>query len=141
MKIPIGSSLSLLWRYLLPHKRKMVLLFALLFVNIGLQLANPQILRHFIDTASSPAPGELIWIAAFFAGTAVLGNIASGFAAYVGEDVAWSATNALRADLVRHTLGLDMTFHKMHTAGEMIERIDGDVTALSNFFSQFVVKV
>ncbi|MCX6018114.1 MAG: ABC transporter ATP-binding protein [Chloroflexi bacterium] len=131
MKIPIGSSLSLLWRYLLPNKRKMVLLFALLFVNIGLQLANPQILRHFIDTASSPAPGELIWIAAFFAGTAVLGNIASGFAAYVGEDVAWSATNALRADLVRHTLGLDMTFHKMHTAGEMIERID----------SQFVVKV
>lgn len=33
-----------------------------------------------------------------------------------------------------------MTFHKVHTAGEMIERIDGDATALSNFL-QFVVKV
>ncbi len=141
MSIPIGSSLSLLWRYLLPHKRKMAWLFALLFTNIGLQLVNPQILRRFIDSAAQPAAGELIGIAALFAGTAVLGNIASGLAAYVGEDVAWSATNALRADLARHTLGLDMSFHKAHTAGEMIERIDGDVTALSNFFSQFIVKV
>ena len=141
MSIPIGSSLSLLWRYLLPHKRKMTWLFALLFTNIGLQLVNPQILRRFIDSAAQPAAGELIGIAALFAGTAVLGNIASGLAAYVGEDVAWSATNALRADLARHTLGLDMSFHKAHTAGEMIERIDGDVTALSNFFSQFIVKV
>jgi len=141
LSIPIGSSLSLLWRYLLPHKRKMTWLFALLFTNIGLQLVNPQILRRFIDSAAQPAAGELIGIAALFAGTAVLGNIASGLAAYVGEDVAWSATNALRADLARHTLGLDMSFHKAHTAGEMIERIDGDVTALSNFFSQFIVKV
>jgi ATP-binding cassette subfamily B protein len=141
LSIPIGSSLSLLWRYLLPHKRKMAWLFALLFTNIGLQLVNPQILRRFIDSAAQPAAGELIGIAALFAGTAVLGNIASGLAAYVGEDVAWSATNALRADLARHTLGLDMSFHKAHTAGEMIERIDGDVTALSNFFSQFIVKV
>jgi ATP-binding cassette subfamily B protein len=141
LNIPIGSSLSLLWRYLLPHKRKMIWLFMLLLANIGLQLLNPQILRRFIDSASAPVGNDLIWIAGLFAGTAVLGNIASGLAAYVGEDVAWSATNALRSDLVRHTLGLDMSFHKAHTAGEMIERIDGDVTALSNFFSQFVVKV
>src|SRR5260370_30797802 len=32
-----------------------------------------------------------------------------------------------------------MAFHKAHTSGELIERIDGDVNALSNFFSQFVV--
>src|SRR5438105_14486475 len=34
-----------------------------------------------------------------------------------------------------------MPFHKTHTPGEMIERIDGDVTALSKFFSQFVIQV
>jgi ABC-type multidrug transport system fused ATPase/permease subunit len=34
-----------------------------------------------------------------------------------------------------------MTFHNARTPGELIERIDGDVTALSNFFSQFVVRV
>jgi ABC-type transport system involved in cytochrome bd biosynthesis fused ATPase/permease subunit len=34
-----------------------------------------------------------------------------------------------------------MGFHNAHTAGEMIERIDGDVDALSNFFSQFVISL
>jgi ABC-type multidrug transport system fused ATPase/permease subunit len=34
-----------------------------------------------------------------------------------------------------------MTFHAARTSGEMIERIDGDVTALSDFFAQFAVRV
>ncbi|MGH7463311.1 MAG: ATP-binding cassette domain-containing protein, partial [Longimicrobiales bacterium] len=34
-----------------------------------------------------------------------------------------------------------MPFHKQHVPGELIERIDGDVTALANFFSQFVIRV
>ena len=34
-----------------------------------------------------------------------------------------------------------MGFHKDHTPGELIERIDGDVTALANFFSAFIIKV
>src|SRR5712691_5890958 len=34
-----------------------------------------------------------------------------------------------------------MGFHKRHTPGELIERVDGDISALANFFSQFVIKV
>jgi ATP-binding cassette subfamily B protein len=34
-----------------------------------------------------------------------------------------------------------MSFHNEHTPGEMIERIDGDINALSNFFSQFTLQV
>ena len=62
-------------------------------------------------------------------------------ATYMSENVGWTATNALRADLLAHCLGLDMAFHKAHTPGELIERMDGDVTALANFFSQFVILV
>src|SRR6266542_6072935 len=40
-----------------------------------------------------------------------------------------------------HCLRLDLTFHKARTSGELIERIDGDVTALAAFFSRFVVNV
>jgi ABC-type multidrug transport system fused ATPase/permease subunit len=47
----------------------------------------------------------------------------------------------LRVDLTLHCLRLDMSFHKARTPGEMIERIDGDVNALSKFFSQFVIQV
>jgi ATP-binding cassette, subfamily B, bacterial len=34
-----------------------------------------------------------------------------------------------------------MAYHKDRMPGEMIERIDGDVTSISSFFSQFVVRV
>jgi ABC-type multidrug transport system fused ATPase/permease subunit len=34
-----------------------------------------------------------------------------------------------------------MPFHNLHTPGEMIDRLDGDVTILSNFFSQLIIQV
>ena len=46
----------------------------------------------------------------------------------------------LRADLARHCLRLDLPFHKTHTPGELIERVDGDVATLGTFFSQMAVK-
>ncbi|RLT34333.1 MAG: ABC transporter ATP-binding protein [Chloroflexi bacterium] len=42
----------------------------------------------------------------------------------------WSATNALRADLALHCLRLDMAFYNSHTPGELIERVDGDMSGL-----------
>ena len=60
---------------------------------------------------------------------------------YLAEEVGWTATNEMRAELADHVLHLDMGFHKEHTPGELIERIDGDVTTLSNFFSAFVIQV
>lgn len=46
-----------------------------------------------------------------------------------------------RADLALHCLSLDLGFHTARTPGELIERIDGDVTALGGFFSRFAVNV
>jgi ATP-binding cassette subfamily B protein len=60
---------------------------------------------------------------------------------YLSEDLGWVATNGLRADLAAHTMRLDMGFHKLQTPGELIERIDGDVSNLAEFFSQLVVRV
>lgn len=76
-----------------------------------------------------------------FIGIALVQQVVAVLATYTSENVGWTATNALRADLAQHCLQLDMSFHNVHTPGEMIERLDGDVTALSNFFSQFVIQV
>jgi ATP-binding cassette subfamily B protein/ATP-binding cassette subfamily C protein len=62
-------------------------------------------------------------------------------ATYVGEDVAWTTTNALRDELAAHCLRLDMRFHNEHRPGELIERIDGDVTQLASLFSQLVIEM
>jgi ABC-type multidrug transport system fused ATPase/permease subunit len=117
-------------------------LSVLLLTSIGLQLANPQLMRRFLDTAQAGGdPQVLLTTAALFLAVAVVHQVVSVAAIYVSENVAWTATNTLRADVADHCLRLDLSFHNAHSPGEMIERIDGDVTALSNFFSQFVVQV
>jgi ABC-type multidrug transport system fused ATPase/permease subunit len=142
MTIPLQQYWQLLVHYLKPQWRRSALLAGLIFGNLGLQLVNPQILSTFIDNIQSGAPpNSLMNAALLFLGLAVVQQIVAVGVTYVSENVGWTATNALRTDLVAHTLNLDLSFHKARTPGEMIERIDGDVTALSNFFSQFVIQI
>src|SRR5262245_6233902 len=142
MHLPMTQYRNLLGTYLKPQTARVLLLAALLFGGIGLQLANPQIIRYFIDTTQNGGPqAALLGAAALFLAVALAQRIITVATTYVGENVGWQATNALRADLALHCLRLDMRFHQRRTPGELIERIDGDVTALANFFSRFVVEV
>ena len=142
MNIPLRRYWDLLGPYILLQKGRFVLLTGLLLGSIGLQVVNPQIMRHFIDAAmAGEATGTLAVAALGFVAIALFQQAIGVTATYVGENVAWTATNALRAELARHCLTLDMSFHNDTSPGELIERIDGDVIELSNFFSQLVVRV
>ena len=133
---------ALLARYLRAQLGLVIALAAILSIQIGLQLVNPQIMRRFIDDAQAGSPiAASVRIAVVFLLVALLIRIVSVLASYVGQRIGWTATNQLRADLTRHCLGLDMSFHNQHTPGEMIERIDGDASALGGFFSTFVITV
>jgi len=140
--IPVRAYLRLLRTYLRPLRARVALLSALLLAGIACQAVNPQLIRAFIDRATSGgAPGGLLSLAAGFTALAVGHQILNVAATYVAEQVGWRATNELRADLADHLLRLDMGFHKGHTPGELIERVDGDVTTLSEFFASFVIRV
>ncbi|MGI8913369.1 MAG: ABC transporter ATP-binding protein [Chloroflexota bacterium] len=148
MTIPVRSYLALLGRYLRPQWRRVLVLAVLLLAAIGLQLIGPQILRAFVDTATgghalgiTNASSSLTLLALLFLATALAGQIVSLAETYMAENVGWLATNRLRNDLMLHCLRLDMGFHNQHTPGELIERIDGDVSLLANFFARFVVQV
>ncbi len=132
----------LLATYFRPQRGRVLLLALLLFGGIGLQLLNPQLIRYVLDTAEAGgALNALLLAAGLFILFGLLQAAATFAATYVGEDVSWTATNALRADLARHCLQLDMHFHNARTPGELIERIDGDVSQLADFFSQMVLNV
>jgi ABC-type multidrug transport system fused ATPase/permease subunit len=152
--------LALLRHYLFPQRGMATLMTVMLLGAVGLQLLVPQLLRRFIDTAlatgtaagngagaalaAAPPPGDpadLPRLALLFLGAAVITQLLNAGATYLAAAVGWTATNQLRRDLTAHTVGLDMGFHNSRTSGEMIERIDGDITSLSNFLSQFSVRV
>ena len=142
MKLPLQQLWDLLARYIQPQKKRFALLTVLLFSSIGMQVINPQIMRFFIDATQSTQETQALLIAALaFISIAILQQVVGVSATYTGENVAWTATNALRADIARHCLNLDMSYHNNVSPGELIERIDGDVAELSNFFSQMVIRV
>ncbi|MFN2272907.1 MAG: ABC transporter ATP-binding protein [Anaerolineae bacterium] len=142
MNIPLRQYWNLLADHIKPQKGRFALLTVLLLGSIVLQIANPQIVRAFIDGVTSGEPtGMLTASALAFIGIALLQQVIGVGATYVGENVAWTATNALRADLLRHCLRLDMGFHNDTTPGALIERIDGDVAEMANFFSRLVIQV
>ncbi|GGS33309.1 ABC transporter ATP-binding protein [Deinococcus knuensis] len=139
-----STALGVLATYLGPLKWQVTALAALLLTGTALNLSLPQLLRQFVDNAKlggAADPGLLARLAGLYIALAVGVQVMTAGATYVGARVGWTATNRLRADLMDHLLSLDMREHKERTPGEMIERIDGDVTALSNFFSQFAVRV
>ncbi len=136
------AQLSLLIRYLRPQWRRAGVMAGLLLGGIAFEAGGPQVLRQFIDQVSRQAAAEeLVRTALLFLGVVLSGQAVSALAVYTSALVAWQATNRLRADLALHCLRLDLRFHHAHVPGEMIQRIDGDVGLLGNFFSQFVVQM
>ena len=141
-RVPFRRYAALLWKYLRPQKALAAVVAVSLLSNIGLQLISPQILRYFIDEAlAGSTVGRLVWIAVLFTAIAVVQQAVNVVAVYTSGRVGWTATNALRGDLARHCMKLDMSFHNRHTPGEMIERIDGDAEELGSFFSTFVIQI
>jgi ABC-type multidrug transport system fused ATPase/permease subunit len=110
-------------------------------VATALPLIGPLLVKRFIDQAFGKQPtSHLVVTAAVYLGVAVAAQAAAVATAFAASRWAWLTTNRLREQVAEHTLGLDYAFHGRHTAGEMIERVDGDIVGLTEFLSQFVVQ-
>ena len=128
--------------YLRPLRLQVALLALALIGSIGLQIAAPLVLRRFIDVALGDVVGtSLVTLGVFYLAFAIGNQLLSAAATYLGADVGWRATNELRFDMTEHLIGLDMAYHTSITPGQLIERVDGDVTAVSQFIARFVVRL
>jgi len=139
---PLAEYRRLLGTYLRPQRGRVTLLAVLLVGSLALQLINPQIIRYFIDATQSQSNLALLVFAGIaFIAISLAQRVLDVATTYLSINVGWSATNSLRAALTEHLLRLDMPFHKTHTPGELIERVDGDVNELADFFAQFVIRL
>jgi ABC-type multidrug transport system fused ATPase/permease subunit len=142
---PSITTAGVLRRYLRPEGARIAALAAFLFLGIATQLVSPLIVRRFIDSAAGgPARtplSYLVLLALGFIAAALATQLLQIGATYFSEQLAWAATNRMRRDLAAHCLYLDMHFHTSTSPGDIIERVDGDVAALANFFSQFVIQI
>ena len=131
---------SFVRRYVAPQGAAIALMVAVLLTSIGLALAGPQIVSHFIQVAENGAStATLTRITILYLAVVVAHQAMTTAARYASARVGWTATNRIRGDLTAHVLRLGPEFHESRSPGELIERIDGDVNVINGFFSSFVV--
>ncbi|RLE25583.1 MAG: ABC transporter ATP-binding protein [Actinobacteria bacterium] len=113
----------------------------LVAITSGLTLAGPLVVRRLIDDATAGATAaDITRLALIFLGLAVAVQFLSVGVAWAATAVAWKTTNGLRLQMTRHVLDLDHEFHRTHTPGELIQRVDGDITSVSDFLGTVLTK-
>ena len=124
-----------------PQRRLVAVMGAVLAIAGSLPLVGPVLIARFIDAAVDGASARwLTTLALIYIGIGVARQIMSLLVAWTATDLAWRVTNELRSELTDHVLGLDLAFHRSTSPGELVSRVDGDVTALSDFIARFAVK-
>jgi ATP-binding cassette subfamily B protein len=116
-------------------------LAALVCAGSLLLLAGPLVVRRIVDRAGAGAGvSELRNLAVTFLVIVIVGQVVAVVVTRSATISAWRTTNRLRLDITRHVLGLDHEFHRRHTPGELIQRVDGDVTSVSELLGRVVPK-
>ncbi len=124
-----------------PQRRLVAVMGAVLGVAGALPLVGPLLIARFIDAAIDGASARwLTTLALIYIGIGIARQVMSLLVAWTATDLAWRVTNELRSELTDHVLGLDLSFHRSTSPGELVSRVDGDVTALSDFIARFAVK-
>lgn len=133
---------SFLIKYLKGQSKTMILLAVFLVGNIALQIAAPQVLSYFIDSAKSGKTLRVISLIVISYMVTIILNMACGVCeSYFSQRFGWKITNAFRRDVLSHFLKIDMKHHEKWTSGEMISRLDEDVEGLFSYFYVLIFKV
>jgi len=136
------SDLGLLAAHLRPERARLAVLGVVLVVAMLAPVAGPVLLGSAIDAALRGEPtGDLLALAIGFLLVTVGGDALQVVVVWQSVHLAWRVGNRLRLDLARHALRLDLDWHSRHSAGLLIERLDGDVEAIVTFSSTAVVQL
>jgi ATP-binding cassette subfamily B protein/ATP-binding cassette subfamily C protein len=138
---PSGGG-RLLLRELRPERGAMAILGVVLVFAVGLPVVGQLLLGRFVDDAADGADtAHLVRVAVGFGAVLVTAHVLRLVVTALAVRLAWRIGNRLRVDLCRHALDLEHSWHAEHSAGEVIERVDGDIEAVTKFSSTAVLEV
>lgn len=125
------------------ERRRYGVLALALSASSALPLVGPLLVKLVVDRAADgqASLADIVVPASIFLALAVASQVVAVLVTWLATVTAWNTANRLRLELAEHVLGLDLEFHRTHAPGELIQRVDGDITSVSDFLSRVVTKV
>lgn len=108
----------------------------------ALPLVGSVLLARFVELVVQRAGfAELVPYAGGYAMIGLVTALVTIAVTWRTTSLAWRLTDGLRRDLTAHVLEADLAFHRDRTPGELVTRVDADVTAMTQFLSRVVARV
>ncbi len=143
MTTPTPNMLSWLWTgYLRPHRG--TLAFAVFFMVIegSMLAALSRLIQPMFDSVFlQGSRSALWWVGLSIMGIFFIRAISSTAQKVLITRVAERAAAGMRNDLLGKLMTLDSGYHQINPPGQLIERVQGDVTAVNQIWASLLVGV
>ena len=119
------------------HRRAVWVLSLLILATAAVPLSSPFVLSDLTDRAlEDEGLRALMWTAVLLIALEAVGPFFNLYGGRLAIGLSWKVSNGIRSRLAEHMLTLDAAWHGDRTAGELVERIDGDTASIGVFAAQ-----
>ena len=126
-----GPGLRWLFRFVVPHRRRLALVLATAVAASALSLAQPYLSKLVIDDGLIARRLDLVgWFCAAMLGAALLGAALTACNRWHYVTLSARTLFALREALLAHLQRLPPRFFAARSAGDILARVDGDVAEI-----------
>ncbi len=130
-----------LFKYLLPYKKKIVVITLLILVCVGIGIAYPLIVQHAIDIeiVEGNITG-LIGIVTLALSLALLNLVINRYWKNEMADISNDVVLVIRRNLYEHIQSLSVDFFDSRPDGKILARVTGDVNSLKDVLSSTITQ-
>lgn len=128
-------------KYGYENKKRILELSVVMLSCSGLELLIPQILGMYVDSLNVINIKLLSIIAISYLLMVIISAIINNINIFLCENLGWKICDDIRIELLEKVFGYGAQYQKMNSSGGLVEKIEGDVNFLFNFFSSFLVNI
>ena len=137
-KYPALLIVRWLWRELRGNRLQSLLNATLGVADVALSLTQVWAVKHAIDIASGSEPGSIYWAVALM-GLIILANFSVSIAGvWVRNILGIRAQNRMQQRMLAHILQAEWHSRERHHSGDVLNRLEVDVTTVVTFLTETV---
>ena len=134
-----GKAIRRMLAYLKPHKREVLIIWAMMLVGLGFSLVPPYLTQpltdHVLNPVNDPRPIDerlrlLGWLVMTLLGVQFFGQALGVWRGRMAVRLGQQLSHALRNDVFRHLQSLSLRYFDKRQAGALISRVTNDTQAL-----------